>query len=203
MLNAQFHDQLVDLAQSPMVRGRWPAPWRCRLPRRNAFLMGHALKKEGREIVTLSQVHHRAIVDAIAHREPARAESMAREHSRLARTSLEMILRDKHLLVAGPRRLADPFSGPGGTRGGSRGVITGRRRSSSACRASRYFVVPVQVALQPVDLVGRRRDAVELAGVDHQLRVDAEALQRLVHLLAADQRDVEVLLAARGTASAS
>ncbi len=63
----------------------------------NAFLLGHARKKEGQEIVTLSQIHHRAIIDAIAHREPARAEAMAREHSRLARTSLEMILRDPHL----------------------------------------------------------------------------------------------------------
>ena len=43
-------------------------------------------------------MHHRAIVDAIAHREPARADALAREHSRLARTSLEMVLRDKHLL---------------------------------------------------------------------------------------------------------
>ena len=68
----------------------------------NAFLMGHAQKKEGREIVTLSQVHHHAIIDAIAHREPARAEAMAREHSRLARTSLEMILRDRHLLSQVP-----------------------------------------------------------------------------------------------------
>ena len=71
----------------------------------NAFLMGHAQKQEGREIVTLSQVHHRAIIDAIADREPARAEAMAREHSRLARTSLEMILRDRHLFskIPAPR----------------------------------------------------------------------------------------------------
>ena len=39
----------------------------------------------------------KAIIEAIAHREPARAEAMAREHSRLARTSLEMILRDRDL----------------------------------------------------------------------------------------------------------
>jgi GntR family transcriptional regulator, vanillate catabolism transcriptional regulator len=47
-------------------------------------------------------VHHRAIVDAIANREPARAEAMAREHSRLARTSLEMILRDRQRLSKVP-----------------------------------------------------------------------------------------------------
>ena len=43
--------------------------------------MRHAQKKEGREIVTMSQVHHRAIVGAIANREAARAEAMVREHS--------------------------------------------------------------------------------------------------------------------------
>lgn len=101
-LNARFHDQLVDLAQSKMVRRAVARAVALPFASPNAFLMGHALKKEGREIVTLSQVHHRAIVDAIAHREPARAESMAREHSRLARTSLEMILRDKHLLSQVP-----------------------------------------------------------------------------------------------------
>lgn len=42
----------------------------------NAFLMGHTRKKQGREIATMSQIHHRAIIDAIAHKEPARADAM-------------------------------------------------------------------------------------------------------------------------------
>jgi GntR family transcriptional regulator, vanillate catabolism transcriptional regulator len=50
----------------------------------------------------LEQMHHRAIVDAIANRETTRAEALAREHSRLARTSLEMVLRDKRLLTQLP-----------------------------------------------------------------------------------------------------
>ena len=101
-LNARFHDLLVDLAQSPMLRRAVDRAVALPFASPNAFLMGHAQKKEGREIVTLSQIHHRAIVEAIAHREPARAESMAREHSRLARTSLEMIMRDRHLLSQVP-----------------------------------------------------------------------------------------------------
>lgn len=97
VLNASFHEQLVDLAKSPMVTRAVSRAVALPFASPNAFLMGHARKKEGQEVVTLSQVHHRAIVDAIAQREPARAEAMAREHSRLARTSLEMILRDRHL----------------------------------------------------------------------------------------------------------
>jgi hypothetical protein len=40
-------------------------------------------------------------VDAIASREPGRAESLAREHSRLARTSLELVL-NRQLLSSLP-----------------------------------------------------------------------------------------------------
>jgi GntR family transcriptional regulator of vanillate catabolism len=102
VLNASFHEQLVRLARSAMVRRAVDRAVALPFASPNAFLMGHAQKKEGRQIVVMSQVHHRAIVDAIANREPARAEAMAREHSRLARTSLEMILRDRHLFAKIP-----------------------------------------------------------------------------------------------------
>jgi GntR family transcriptional regulator of vanillate catabolism len=101
VLNASFHNQLVDLAKSPMLRRAVDRAVALPFASPNAFLIGHALKKEGREIVTLSQVHHRAIVEAIAEREPGRAESLAREHSRLARTSLELIL-NRRLLSSVP-----------------------------------------------------------------------------------------------------
>jgi GntR family transcriptional regulator of vanillate catabolism len=101
-LNAQFHTMLVDLARSDIVRRAVDRAVALPFASPNAFLMGHAQRKEGREIVQVSQMHHRAIVDAIANREPARAEAMAREHSRLARTSLESILRDRHLLATLP-----------------------------------------------------------------------------------------------------
>lgn len=102
-LNARFHELLVELARSPIVKRAVDRAVALPFASPNAFLMGHALKKQGREIVTLSQVHHCAIVDAIANHEPARAEAMAREHSRLARTSLEIILRDRpHMLSQVP-----------------------------------------------------------------------------------------------------
>jgi GntR family transcriptional regulator of vanillate catabolism len=91
VLNARFHSQVIDLAKSPMLRRAMERAVALPFASPNAFLIGHALKK-GREIVELSQVHHRSIVDAIANHEPGRAEAMAREHSRLARTSLEFIL---------------------------------------------------------------------------------------------------------------
>jgi len=99
-LNTRFHSQLVDLAKSPMLRRAVDRAMALPFASPNAFLIGHALKK-GRDIVELSQVHHRAILDAIANREPGRAEAMAREHSRLARTSLEVIL-NRRLLSSVP-----------------------------------------------------------------------------------------------------
>lgn len=101
-LNARFHGLLVDLAHSPMIRRAVDRAAALPFAGPNAFLLGHAQKKEGREIVALSQIHHRAIVDAIANQEPARAEAMAREHSRLARTSLAVIMRDRDLLSQVP-----------------------------------------------------------------------------------------------------
>jgi GntR family transcriptional regulator of vanillate catabolism len=99
-INTRFHSQLVDLAKSPMLRRAVDRAMALPFASPNAFLIGHALKK-GRDIVELSQVHHRAILDAIANREPGRAEAMAREHSRLARTSLEVIL-NRRLLSSVP-----------------------------------------------------------------------------------------------------
>jgi GntR family transcriptional regulator, vanillate catabolism transcriptional regulator len=101
-LNEQFHDLLLDLAKSAMLRRAMDRALAVPFASPNAFILGHAQKKEGREVVTISQMHHRAIVDAIANREPTRAEALAREHSRLARTSLEMVLRDKRLLTQVP-----------------------------------------------------------------------------------------------------
>ena len=101
-LNQQFHDLLLGLSRSPMLRRAVDRAVALPFASPNAFILGHAQKKEGREVVTISQMHHRAIVDAIANREATRAEALAREHSRLARTSLEMVMRDKRLLTQVP-----------------------------------------------------------------------------------------------------
>ena len=42
----------------------------------------------------IAQEHHRAIIEAIANREGTRAESVAREHSRVARQNLAHTLED-------------------------------------------------------------------------------------------------------------
>src|SRR5262249_47069850 len=58
------------------------------------------------------------------------------------------------------------------------------------------LVIPRQIPFQPVPLVARPLDSVVLVGIDDELRIDSQAPQRLVHLLAALHRNVEVPLAA-------
>jgi GntR family transcriptional regulator of vanillate catabolism len=101
-LNEQFHGLLLGLARSAMLRRAVDRALSLPFASPSAFILGHMQKKEGREVVTISQMHHRAIIDAIANREPTRAEALAREHSRLARTSLEIALRDKRLFTQVP-----------------------------------------------------------------------------------------------------
>jgi GntR family transcriptional regulator, vanillate catabolism transcriptional regulator len=101
-LNEEFHDLVLSLAKSPPLRRSVERANAFPFAAPNAFILAHAQRKEGREVVTISQMHHRAIVDAIGNREATRAEAVAREHSRLARTSLEMALRDKRMLTRVP-----------------------------------------------------------------------------------------------------
>jgi GntR family transcriptional regulator of vanillate catabolism len=101
-LNGQFHAQVLKLAKSPMVRHSAERALALPFASPNSFVLTLAERKEGREILTTSQIHHRAILDAIANREAPRAEAAAREHSRLARTSLDMALRHKGLLTRVP-----------------------------------------------------------------------------------------------------
>jgi GntR family transcriptional regulator of vanillate catabolism len=63
----------------------------------NAFFLTETETEEGWETIVLSQAHHRAIANAIVDGEGARAEALAREHSRLARTNLEASLKERSL----------------------------------------------------------------------------------------------------------
>src|ERR1035441_9865399 len=67
-------------------------------------------------------------------------------------------------------------------KGGSRGT----RADQGVCPTVlllQILRVPGQVTLHAVLLVTGARDAVVLAGIDHQLRGHTQAAQRLVHLL--------------------
>jgi GntR family transcriptional regulator, vanillate catabolism transcriptional regulator len=71
----------------------------CSLPfaSTSAFLQRQYLAPESHELFLISIDQHRAIVEAISAKESARAESVAREHARVARRNLEIALEHRHL----------------------------------------------------------------------------------------------------------
>ena len=97
-LNAAFHEMLWGLASETIYR---EIERITRLPfaSPSAFLDQQADVKAFRRSLYGAQAQHRAIVDAIAHREGARAEAIAREHARLARQNLEFVLDEDRSLI--------------------------------------------------------------------------------------------------------
>src|SRR5262245_41318104 len=64
-------------------------------------------------------------------------------------------------------------------------------------RLLQILVVPCQISLEPVADITGAAYAVILVRIDHELRLNAETAQRLVHLLASGHRHVEIALAAQ------
>jgi GntR family transcriptional regulator of vanillate catabolism len=64
----------------------------------SGFVLAQAALPAAQRILAVAQEHHRAVVEAIEHREGARAEALMREHARLARRNLEFVLRDQDTL---------------------------------------------------------------------------------------------------------
>jgi len=95
-LNQHFHSLLLCLAQSSVLSREmeriitlpFAAP-------SSGFLLVQAKIPESREILLIGQDHHRMILQSIERREGARAESLAREHSRLARRNIEIALNNE------------------------------------------------------------------------------------------------------------
>jgi len=94
-LNARFHAALLDLAGSRMLRRAIERA--CCLPfaSPSAFLNRQYISNDLPELFLISADQHCAIVDAIANREGMRAETVAREHARVARRNFEDALRHR------------------------------------------------------------------------------------------------------------
>jgi GntR family transcriptional regulator of vanillate catabolism len=95
--NSKFHAEVLKLANSRRLRRAMDQI--CSLPfaSTSAFLQRQYLAPESHELFVVSIDHHRAILESIDAREGARAESIAREHARVARRNLESALEHQHL----------------------------------------------------------------------------------------------------------
>ena len=97
-LNAKFHNALLDLSRSRMLRRAIEQA--CSLPfaSPSAFVNRQYTSPELQELFLISADQHCAIVDAIANREGMRAEVLTREHARVARRNLEDALKNREPL---------------------------------------------------------------------------------------------------------
>ena len=93
VLNRWYHASLLDLAQSPMLRRSLEQVLALPFASPNAFVASEPESENWRETLFISLSQHRAIADAIGGREGARAEAVAREHSRMARRIVTLALK--------------------------------------------------------------------------------------------------------------
>lgn len=95
--NARFHDLLGELAGSALIRRELDRATRLPFASPSAFLASQAEVPAFRATLMVGQAQHRAIAEAIETREGSRAEALAREHARLARHNLAIVLSDAAL----------------------------------------------------------------------------------------------------------
>jgi GntR family transcriptional regulator, vanillate catabolism transcriptional regulator len=96
-LNARFHEELVALSRSRMLRRAIESA--CSLPfaSPSAFLKRQTYSSELRELFLISADQHLGIVEAIRNHEGQRAEALTREHARVARRNLEDALKNQDI----------------------------------------------------------------------------------------------------------
>jgi len=101
-LNEAFHAEIVTLSKSPLLRKTLDRVIALPFAAPSAVVFANARVPHAAYNFAVGQEHHHAIVEAIEQRHGARAEALAREHSRLSRRNLEAVLSDKSLLSQVP-----------------------------------------------------------------------------------------------------
>lgn len=101
-LNAEFHVRLVGLADNPTLTRQIERVSALPFASASGFVMVQAVIPESHMILNIAQDQHRNVVEAIEHREGARAEAIMREHPRLAMRNLQIALRSQRALELVP-----------------------------------------------------------------------------------------------------
>lgn len=97
-LNAQFHSLLAEMAASGVIGKELERV--CGLPfaSPSGFVVAQANSPQARDMVMIAQDQHWQVLDAIEQREGTRAESLMREHSRIAQRNLRDAVRSDRQL---------------------------------------------------------------------------------------------------------
>jgi GntR family transcriptional regulator of vanillate catabolism len=92
-LNAAFHSLFMQMAASPVITRELERVVRLPFASPSGFVVQQANSPRARDMHVVAQDQHRQVLEAIEHREGARAESIMREHSRLAQRNLREAMR--------------------------------------------------------------------------------------------------------------
>lgn len=99
-LNGEFHTMLAGLAGSEIMRREVERASQLPFASPSAFLEKQEDVIAFRNSLIRAQWQHREIVTSIEMREGFRAEVLAREHARLARSNMEFVLEEDRSLIA-------------------------------------------------------------------------------------------------------
>lgn len=97
-LNESFHAGLIDLARSAMLQRALAQVSSLPFASASAMVFPTSVLPNAEANLVIANDHHRSIVDAIAQRQSARAESVAREHAYVARRVLGVAMSDTDAL---------------------------------------------------------------------------------------------------------
>ena len=96
--NARFHALLAEAAGSTLVQRQIERVATLPFASPNGFVMLRASGAHARDALVVAQSQHRAVLDAIARREAARADAVMQEHARLAHANLREALQNQQSL---------------------------------------------------------------------------------------------------------
>lgn len=93
-LNARFHRLLAEMADSALLAREVERASGLPFASPSGFVGVQAHTPDARDMLVVAQHQHRQVLQAIAQRESGRAESLMREHSRIARHHLGLALQN-------------------------------------------------------------------------------------------------------------
>jgi GntR family transcriptional regulator of vanillate catabolism len=93
-LNAEFHRLLADLPGSGVLAREIERAGSLPFASPSGFVGVQVHNAPARDMLVVAQHQHRQVLDAIERREAGRAESLMREHSRIARHNMQLALRE-------------------------------------------------------------------------------------------------------------
>lgn len=101
-LNERFHGQLAELSSSSVIKEQIEKANAHPFASAGGFIRIQTEMPEARRILILAQDHHHCVLDAISAGEAGRAETLMREHARLAHRYLLKALEDQRTLEQVP-----------------------------------------------------------------------------------------------------